>query len=107
VVTFVVKDIREETRYVPGTATSYAPAGYGYYGQYYGYYSHYSTTVYTPGYYTTDKTFFLESNFYDVETESMLWSVQSESVNPSNISSFSKQYVHVLVRNLQKEGIIK
>jgi hypothetical protein len=106
IVSFVVKDQKEETRYVPGT-TSYAPAGYGYYDPYYGYYSHYSTAVYSPGYYTTDRIYFLESNFYDVETESMVWSVQSETVNPTSIKGFSKQYVHVLVRNLQKNGIIK
>lgn len=106
VVTFVVKDIKEETRYVPGTE-SYAPSSYGMYGSYYGYYNYYQPTVYTPGYYTTDKIFFLESNFYDVASESMLWSVQSESVNPSNINSFSKQYVHTLLNSLRKNGIIK
>ncbi|HEX5002137.1 MAG TPA: hypothetical protein VFW78_06550 [Bacteroidia bacterium] len=106
VVTFTVLDQKEKTRYVPGTA-SYAPMGYGMYDPFYGYYNYYQPTVYTPGYYTTDKVYFLESNFYDVETESMLWSVQSESVNPDNIKSFSKQYVHTLLSSLKKNNIIK
>jgi hypothetical protein len=106
VMTFVIKDVKEETRYVPGTE-SYAPHSYGMYGSYYGYYNYYQPTVYTPGYYTTDKVFFLESNFYDVATESMIWSVQSESVNPTNVNKFSKQYVHTLATNLRKNGIIK
>jgi hypothetical protein len=63
--------------------------------------------VYTPGYYTTDKVFFLESNFYDVASESMVWSVQSESINPTNVNKFSKQYVHTLATHLRKSGIIK
>jgi len=106
IVTFAVLDQKEQTRYVPGT-TSYAPAGYGMYDPYYGYYSHYQPTVYSPGYYTTDKVYFVESNFYDVESESMIWSVQSEAVNPSNVKSFSKQYVHNLLTSLKKNNIIK
>jgi len=57
-----LKDKQSETRYVPGT--TYSPySNYGYYGTYGGYYGYgYNAGYYTPGYYSTDKTYFLESN---------------------------------------------
>jgi len=62
---------------------------YGSYGNYYGYYNYYSPQVYSPGYYSVDKTFYLETNAYDLASDKLLWSVQSEARNPSeNISLY-------------------
>src|SRR5262245_13737989 len=58
-------DIEKETSYVPGTTTGY----YGGYGRYYGYgYGMYST----PGYYTTDKNYFVETTVYSVNPDKLL-----------------------------------
>ena len=45
-------DVEKETSYVPGTTTGF----YGGYGRFYGYGVGYSN----PGYYTTDKNYFLK-----------------------------------------------
>ena len=60
-------DVKTVETYQPGTA--YYPMTYGMYGSYYGYYNYYYPQVYSPGYYTTDKTYYIESSFYDVEED--------------------------------------
>ena len=78
-------DSKEVESYNPGTV--YAPVNYGYYGGYYGYYNHYYPQVYSPGYYSVDKTFYLEANLYDLKADKLVWSVQSEARNPKDLSS--------------------
>lgn len=97
-------DVQTVESYQPGTA--YYPMSYGYYGSYYGYYNYYSPYVYSPGYYTTDKTYYIESNFFDVEEDKLLWSIQSEAYNPSSLDSWFDQYSYDLLNELRKEGLI-
>lgn len=94
--TTAVVDKQTEQRYVPGTTYG---GFYGYYGAAWGYGS--------PGYYTTDKTYFLESNLFDVETQTVLWSSQSEAYNPSSIESSARQYTELMVAQLEKDGLLK
>ena len=101
--TVVLKDQKTDTRYVPGE--TYTPAPY--YGGYRGYYSQTYQTVYSPGYYTTDKTYYLESNLYDVATEKLLWSVQSEAINPGKAEEVAQEYTNMLLDALDKNGLLK
>ena len=106
--TVTMKDKETSTRYVPGT-TSYYPMGmgYGYYGSFYGYYSNVYPMMYDPGYYTTDRTYYIESNLYDTASEELIWSAQSETYNPYDIDNFVKGYTDTLLKQLEKDGIIK
>ena len=60
-------------------------------------------TLYSPGYWTTDKTYFIEANAYDVETQALIWSVQSKADNPSGIEKSSKEYTEMLFAQFDKE----
>jgi hypothetical protein len=104
--TIAVVDKESQTHYVPPTSSSvYMPySGYGYY--YSGFYA-WSPAIYSPGYYTTDKTYFIESNLFDADTEKMLVSMQSKVVNPPDIVKASKQYTNMLVTELQAQGLMK
>lgn len=98
-----IKDIKDETRYVPGTAT-YSPYGYG------GYYGHYGAGMaysYSPGYYTTDRTIFLETNLYDLATDDLIWSAQSQTTNPTDFATFSREYIYAVLAQLKKDGMLK
>ncbi len=97
-------NVRTEEYYQPGRA--YYPLNYGMYGSYYGYYSYYYPQVYTPGYYTTNKTYYIESNFYDLEDDLLLWSIQSEAYNPSSLDSWFDRYAYNLIHELKREGLI-
>ncbi len=105
VIVISVRDVKEEERYVPGTAT-YRPMTYGYYGGFYSYWYTAYDRVYTPGYYEESLEIFLESNLYDVTTEELLWSAQSKSENPSSIPELVRGYAEVLVRDLMAKNVI-
>ena len=101
--TVTLNDKQSDTRYVPGT-TTYSPyMGYGGmgFGGFYGY--TYPMMSSTPGYYTTDKTYFMEGRLFDVATENMVWSAQSEAYNPSKIEKFGKDYASLLVEQMQRD----
>jgi hypothetical protein len=98
-------DKQSETRYVPGTTTYMPYGGYGYgWG---GYYGSMGSIYSNPGYYTTDKTYFMETNIFDVATEKLVYSAQSEAYNPTNVSSFSRDYTAVLVDRINRDLINK
>lgn len=106
ILTMALLDQTTETRYVPGSAM-YAPMGYGRgYGSFYGYYSYYSPAMYTPGYYDTDKTYYIEINLYDAGTDKLVWSSQSETTNPSSLESFGPYFAKTVVDQLIKDGMI-
>ena len=97
-------DVKTDEHYQPGHA--YYPMNYGMYGSYYGYYNHYYPQVYSPGYYTSDKTYYIETNFYDLESDQLLWSIQSEAYNPSSLDSWFDKYSYDLINELKKEAVI-
>lgn len=111
IMTVALVDKKSETRYVPGT-TTYSPymgyGGYGGYGAYGygfgGYYgAAYSTMYSTPGYYTEDKTYFMQANLFDAATEKLIWAAQSEAYDPSKITTFSRDYSDLLVERLNRD----
>lgn len=108
ILTASLLDSKTETRYVPGTSAYYAPyPTYGYYGGFGNYYGYYAPAIYSPGYYTTDKTYYLEANLFDVDSEKILWSVQSASYNPGSIKEFSSSYCKLLVYQATDDGLLK
>jgi hypothetical protein len=63
--------------------------------------------MWDPGYYATDKTYFLETNLYDAATEKLVWSAQSETVNPGSIDKFVQDYPKKLIAQMVKDGLLK
>jgi len=106
IMTIAIIDQTNETRYVPGT-TSYSPMYYGGgYGRFGGYYGMYGPTSYSPGYYATDKNFYIEINLYDLGTQALVWSAQSETTNPASIDKAAQEFAYVVVDKMIKDGII-
>jgi hypothetical protein len=105
VITIALLDTKTEHRYSQ-MAGPYVPSGFGFYSNYNAYYNYYSPQVGSQGYYNPDKTYFVETNFYDLTSNQLLWSVQSEAYHPSNLNSFFKKYSGVLLNHLKSEKII-
>jgi hypothetical protein len=103
VMTLALLDSKIVESYHPGTV--YSPMNYGYYGSYYGYYNYYYPQVYSPGYYSVDKTYYLETNLYDLASDKLLWSVQSEAKNPANLDEWFKDYSTLLINHLKSKGL--
>lgn len=105
ILTVALIDTKNEQRYVRGN-TTYAPApAYRWYGRFYSYYS-YWYPIQEPGYYVTDKTYYLETNLYDAKSNELLWSAQSETVNPGGIDNFVRDYPKKLVAQMVKDGLL-
>jgi hypothetical protein len=93
-------DIEKDTYYVPGTTTAY----YGNYGRYYGY----GATAYTsPGYYATDKNYFIETTMYSVNPDKMLWTGTTKTVNPSKIDKAVNEIADVVAAKMKQDGFLK
>jgi len=92
-------DIEKETSYVPGTTTGY----YGGYGMYYGY----GAAMYsTPGYYTTDKNYFIETTIYSVSPNKLLWTGTTKTVNPSKVNKAVNEIADVVVAKMKQDGFL-
>lgn len=94
-----------ESRYIPGRSP-YDPLGYSYYNSFWGYYSYIYPFAYNQGYYIQERTYFIETNLYDVETEKLVWSAQSKTYNPEDLKTFSKEFANIIVSRLKKDGIL-
>jgi hypothetical protein len=106
ILTVALLDKETESRYVPGNYGYQPITRFGYYGRFRGYYSTWYPTLYSPGYYAEDKTYFLETNLYDADTEELLWSAQSETYNPTGLADFSKEFSVVVLEKMEKDGVI-
>jgi hypothetical protein len=93
-------DIEKETNYVPGTTTGY----YGGYGRYYGY----GAGMYSsPGYYTTDKNYYIETTVYSIKQDKLLWTGTTKTVNPSKVEKAVNEIADVVSDKMRKDGFIK
>jgi len=93
-------DVEKETSYVPGTTTSF----YGGYGRYYGY----GAGMYSsPGYYTTDKNYFVETTVYSINPDKLIWTGTTKTVNPSKLNKAVNDIADVVTEKMTKDGFLK
>ena len=101
-------DIKEDTYYVENYSEPYRPYSYGlHYGSFYDYYYYNYDRVYSPGYYQTTKEIFLESNFYSLISDKLVQTIQSETIDPTDVSDLAESYSSTLVQQLLSESILK
>ncbi|MGB8330631.1 MAG: hypothetical protein WCE62_10935 [Polyangiales bacterium] len=106
-----VLSVDENKEYVPGSTHTVAPRNFGYYGGYgyYGYYGYYSgsyASVHDPGYFKTDTTFRLETNLYSVATGGLVWSGQSDTVDPESVADVIDSMTAAVAKQLRQEKLI-
>ncbi|POY38772.1 hypothetical protein C3L50_11595 [Flavobacterium alvei] len=100
-------DITKTTDYVQGTAYY---GGWGYGGGYYGGYRGwgYGGSIYgTPGYYEENKTYYVETNIYDVKSNKLLWSGTTSTLNPSKTNEAIDGIIAAVKTELNNKGLIK
>ncbi len=95
-------DRTKETTYVPGSA--YVPAPY--YGGYYSYYYTAYPTVYDPGYLVESTIVQIETNFYDVKADKLVWSGLSEVIDPKADTQDIRSFSMLVGERMAKDGII-
>lgn len=105
VVTIVMLDKHKEQKYIPGN-TFYSPYSL-YYNQFWGYRTTLYRRIYEPGYYVTETKYFWESNLYDMSTQKLVYSVQTESFDPVNSESMAHEYGKMIVNDMIKQTVLK
>jgi hypothetical protein len=100
ILTIALVNKETQTSYVQGTG----PVGpYGTFGIYYGYgYG----SFYSPGYYQTDKIYYIQTNLFDAQSEKLVWSAQSKTYNPSSLDDFLKGYEEAITQQVIKDGLV-
>lgn len=91
VVVMRLTNVEKNEYYVPGTTYG------GWYGYRYG----------TGGYYQQDKTYYIETNFYSLQSNKLLWSGTTSSLNPSKLDKGLDETIRTLREQLQKQGLVK
>jgi len=104
VLTIVLLDKEGKRKYVPGNLY-YSPYGY-YYNRFWGYRVALYHRIYETGYYTTDTRYFWESNLYDMATQKLIYSVQTQSFDPASSESMGHEYGQMIVKDMVKNNIL-
>ncbi|MCX6244154.1 MAG: hypothetical protein NTU98_05555 [Bacteroidetes bacterium] len=84
-------DVDKSVSYTPGTS----------YGGWYGY--RYSS----PGYYSEDKTFLVETNFYSLEQKKLMWSGTTSTLNPTQLDQTLDDIITAIRNEMLQKGLIK
>ena len=106
----VIKDIRFDAVLVTHLVgvdekTVYRPGVYR--DSFYGYYGHVGGYVYQPGYYTRHKLVRLETNLYDTRTEKLIWSMQTETMDPASDQNLIDSKIKTVVKRLKAQGLLQ
>lgn len=104
VLTVVLLDKTQERYYVPGRVV-YSP-----YMVYQGRFWRYSRVmydrIYTEGYYSTNTKYFWESNLYDMASNTLVYSSQSQSFDPFSAESLAHSYGQMIVKDMVKKNVL-
>lgn len=62
--------------------------------------------VYSPGYTVNVTTVYVESNLYNADTAELVWSAQSESIDPKLTPKYIDELVQTFYEDLKKKGLL-
>jgi hypothetical protein len=104
--------VDKEQEYTPGSTylnpkTNYYAGGYGYgYGGYYGFYGTTYAKVHEPGYFETSTTIRLETNLFSVANAGLVWTGQSDTIDPKSIADARESMTAAVAKKLKEEKLI-
>jgi hypothetical protein len=81
------------------------PSRVGHYQSYHSYYAH-ARSFSGPGYNIKYKVLTLETNLYDTATQQLIWSMQSESIDPSAPQEVIDEQIKLTVERLVARGLV-
>jgi hypothetical protein len=105
VLTVVLLDKKKERYYIPShmVNTPYVMTQ----DHFWGYYQSLISRVYMPGYFEESQRYFWESNLYDLASNKLLYSVQTQSFAPTSTEQLAHQYGEKIVRIMVKNKVLK
>jgi len=101
--------VEDRETYVPPT-TMAVGVGYGGYGGYYGGWYPYMSMSYgyvtSPGYTTVDRVVCLETNLYDLATQKLIWTGQTQSWVDTKTEETIRQVIYAVISDLRAKKAI-
>ncbi len=73
---------------------------------YYGYYSYTVATTTSPGYYEKTTNAFLESNLYDIASEKLIWTAQTDSKEVTSVEKEAPKFAKIIVDDIIKKKVL-
>lgn len=104
VLTIVLLSKSRRRQYVPAPVI-YPPTA-SEYNRFWSYQSNLQGAIYEPGHYLINTRYFWESNLYDMKTQKLMYSAQTESFDPSQPASLGHEYGKLIIKNMVKEGVL-
>ena len=102
-ITMRLIDVDKETNYSKGSISGY-PIYYqtfsGYYFRSWNYYN-------DPGYYTTTKTYTVETNVFSIKEDKIIWTGLTETTDPTGVDKMTKEIAKVVYKKMVQEGFIQ
>ena len=104
VLMMVLLDKEKERYYVPDRIY-YTPFTV-YHRHFWGYYHLMYGRIYEPGYYAENTNYFWECNLYDLQTNRIVYSVQTRSFDPSSAYVAAHEYGRLISNDLTEKGLL-
>jgi hypothetical protein len=109
ILTMTLIDQTSEERYVPGAMMGgpmMMGPSWGWRGNFGGYWGMQHGLMMNPGYIVNDRKYFVEINLYDADSEQLVWSGQSKTINPESVDAFAPEFVKIVLNRMEQEGVI-
>ncbi len=101
-VTMRLVDVDKEEIYTKGNFSLYP----NYNRNFSEYYFRNRQNFYTPGYYSTTKTYIVETNVYSIKENKIIWSGLTKTIDPKGIKKMTGEIAKVVYRKMIGEGFI-
>jgi hypothetical protein len=105
VITIVLLDKIRERNYIPNRINN-SPYGY-YQNRFWGYQGTLYNRIYEPGYYVIDTKYFWEGNLYEMNTQKLIYSVQTQSFDPANSEVLGHEYGKMIVKRMVNDLVLQ
>ncbi|MGH2664691.1 hypothetical protein [Flavobacterium sp.] len=103
VITIVMLDKKSKKDYVPAYI-HHSPYGY-YHDRFWNYQAVLYNRIYESDYYVTNTKYFWESNFYRMVDQKLIYSVQTESFDPSNSERLGHEYGKLIIKDMVRQKV--
>jgi hypothetical protein len=104
VMTIVLLDKKQEKEYIP-SRIFHSPY-YVSHNHFLEYYNTITRRIETTGYYSTSTKYFWESNFYDVKNRKLVYSVQTQSFDPTTTRAMAHKYGKLIVQDILTKKVL-
>jgi hypothetical protein len=101
-VTMRLVDVDKEKIYTPANTSLYPSYYRNFSGYYYRSYSYFSD----PGYYSTTKTYTIETNVYSIKEDKIIWSALTKTSDPDGVQKMTEEVAEIVYKRMVKEGFI-